>query len=1135
MVIAPNNCTANGLMRYLRASETACNLKAEEVRIYDDFLRDVDTLFALRMRAEEYWGGSPRGSPYNYSEHRFRAKTITGALPLEWEDVYAELFPSTDVPPRRLIVQIALNCTDEVRLISAGMRRILSRERVVTPIGRAQQIDTHCMRWLMMRPGRTTLEKAGTRQRIMAVVRREQFNTLENRVFKDFVIRCKSLADAYVNQLHEKFKSTGCAEYMAVKAFSTACIRAISNPEMESISSLSDLPNPNYVLQQDPKYSKIWRMYLKVMEQVRLAGRLWQRRDVIAKKISTLADYSKQRTSRDDFLYKSRVWFNPIGKSEDPFDVGVTHFATADKNLLERRKQQDVSHMISDHIGVIDLTGEDVYGDWIIAGGLHENASPRIQDDTYPLWDDVEQLVDSKRRDNPSVTELLKRKVADVCAVESICTTSFSDDKNNVLSFGSYARCLVGEYRTVDRELHQLVVLSPDDWDVYTQEAAIQAFSSIGRSNVRLLWRSIAAVLGCEALISPYVREDSFVVVMDFRNDGSILLSSLKYLREADKPRLIPQRAAFGNGSGKNGRHERIGKVDIRKVFQSRLVVDADVVCVTGCVPDTFGEQLSQYGIRCEVQRETLFDSDRVYRVLCGQSRFAMVIESADDDWLLHGARRFCREREKTVLYYDELEPMWVVGQDTISEQIIKYQLVPGDDRSKGGQEQIIAIPDRLMGIGAGNNAVEFLFHIGVLERDTPLHSYRQELSVERLATGIWLSGSIRVSPGQGMAITTVDATVPGVLRHPVELDYLRGMCLSRETIDGLEKRLPRSYPPVSARVEAYGIGYSSLYFGEDQMVEVKRYVMAYLRGRKTIKEIPNDLFYHVQNIRADELRKDDSPLRLLDRRNVFGNSQGQSRPYWLTEDEETQLLNQLVRDEISHPEICRRLLAWTYRGGHKRVALVAKKIVEEYKATINQPRGVNHRDGSVSLLANSLADPALKPQELDAVNTFIDRLRNGHSNANDYRLMYNILQFDSDFFKKFKLSERLMTELFTKLNIGLIDSRKREKPRPAIYQWILRCILYLLRYRESHRDFLRSAEMYRERFGRNDTDALEMAKVYKQVVDVLHIPFPGEANKVKMLREITGNFIRGSGCLEDILVLGGRGRWGVTMTFSML
>ena len=80
-----DNCTAEGLMRYLRASGTARNHSREIVEVYEKFLKDIEALFALRMRAEEYWNGSPRGSPYNYKEHRYVAKQADGALPLDFD------------------------------------------------------------------------------------------------------------------------------------------------------------------------------------------------------------------------------------------------------------------------------------------------------------------------------------------------------------------------------------------------------------------------------------------------------------------------------------------------------------------------------------------------------------------------------------------------------------------------------------------------------------------------------------------------------------------------------------------------------------------------------------------------------------------------------------------------------------------------------------------------------------------------------------------------------------------------------------------------------------------------------------------------------------------------------------------
>ena len=66
--------------------------------------------------------------------------------------------------------------------ISPHPRRILQRYRDNTPISRIQELDSACIRDYARRPGVTASEKAGARQCLLAVRRREQRDTLENRV-----------------------------------------------------------------------------------------------------------------------------------------------------------------------------------------------------------------------------------------------------------------------------------------------------------------------------------------------------------------------------------------------------------------------------------------------------------------------------------------------------------------------------------------------------------------------------------------------------------------------------------------------------------------------------------------------------------------------------------------------------------------------------------------------------------------------------------------------------------------------------------------------------------------------------------------------------------------------------------------
>jgi hypothetical protein len=308
------------------------------------------------------------------------------------------------------------------------------------------------------------------------------------------------------------------------------------------------------------------------------------------------------------------------------------------------------------------------------------------------------------------------------------------------------------------------------------------------------------------------------------------------------------------------------------------------------------------------------------------------------------------------------------------------------------------------------------------------------------------------------------------------------------------------------------------MYFDGYEMDKVRNCVLKYLCGKITIKEVPSDLFYHAQRITEQDLKDGDSPLRMLDRMNIFGNTLDAMRPSWLTESDEKSLLDKLVCDESHYPNICRRLLAWMYRGSHAGVGRVVKKVVAEYENRASQSAGIDAV--SCSLLSNTLSSVELKRFELDTVKVFIERLRHGFSNANDYRLLYNILQFDGEFFQKFNLPESLMMKIFQRLRIQLTRSRKDKSPQK--YQWIMKCLLYFLRYREEKPDFLRDKTTYALRFKRRDDIVEEMAQEYESITAELACCYLGENGKTfnNKLREVTLDFVKGSGKLPDILTI---------------
>lgn len=85
-------------------------------------------------------------------------------------------------------------------------------------------MDRPAMRWLARKPGRTVDERAGAGQRILATVRRETFDTLENSVAH----ACAGLAaDVAREWLLAHRKAQGSARYRRIDAFRSAC-RAIA-------------------------------------------------------------------------------------------------------------------------------------------------------------------------------------------------------------------------------------------------------------------------------------------------------------------------------------------------------------------------------------------------------------------------------------------------------------------------------------------------------------------------------------------------------------------------------------------------------------------------------------------------------------------------------------------------------------------------------------------------------------------------------------------------------------------------------------------------------------------------------------------------------------------------------------------
>jgi hypothetical protein len=180
-------------------------------------------------------------------------------------------------PRKALVVDIAERMQGRLPQVVAALRRILYRERLLLPAGRVAETDTACLRWMVRQPGETMAQKAAAnRQQLLGIARRESFDTLENRVLKDFLIRCALEGRRYlkseVGDNPDLLKSERAGK---VRRYHYLCADLGRAPIFENVASPPPAPRPNYVLQNDARYKEVWRHYVRLLKRDDEEDCLW--------------------------------------------------------------------------------------------------------------------------------------------------------------------------------------------------------------------------------------------------------------------------------------------------------------------------------------------------------------------------------------------------------------------------------------------------------------------------------------------------------------------------------------------------------------------------------------------------------------------------------------------------------------------------------------------------------------------------------------------------------------------------------------------------------------------------------------------------------------------------------------------
>ncbi|RDD60608.1 DUF2357 domain-containing protein [Ferruginivarius sediminum] len=197
----------------------------------------------------------------------------------ECEDLWREVSERWRAPaaPRDPEMDILVRHAREYRRlwpdIAERPRRLLNRRRELLPLNRVQELDTRCMEWLSQQPGNNIPERAGGRQRILALARHENPNTLENRVFRDLLERTHAASRDY---LRDRTRTRETERTRLVRSYGQECRRLAADAVESGVTSPPAHVQPNFVLQQDRRYRCVWKARQEMVQHGRTEDDLWQ-------------------------------------------------------------------------------------------------------------------------------------------------------------------------------------------------------------------------------------------------------------------------------------------------------------------------------------------------------------------------------------------------------------------------------------------------------------------------------------------------------------------------------------------------------------------------------------------------------------------------------------------------------------------------------------------------------------------------------------------------------------------------------------------------------------------------------------------------------------------------------------------
>lgn len=258
----------------------------------------------------------------------------------------------------------------KLETIASKLRHQLRRQAELMPVGKIQEMDAHCLRDYIRRPGVTAAQKAGAKQQLMGIQRYQDFNTPENK----FLVYFSQILHLNCYQYE---RSNGKQYRVEVEKFRSVIDLFQQQPIVEEIQTRQyKFTKPNYVLQQNTIYRTFYQAYLEYIQKRFEKERIWSFR---------------QRLLADTIyvcLTAALLQFQGIGVDSTLSIPGNS--ISEQGSYIQHGANINIKVFLQDKVYVFALTkpAKKQFGDCLLVWEVHQLDSNKLEKQRFvlPIW-----------------------------------------------------------------------------------------------------------------------------------------------------------------------------------------------------------------------------------------------------------------------------------------------------------------------------------------------------------------------------------------------------------------------------------------------------------------------------------------------------------------------------------------------------------------------------------------------------------------------------------------------------------------------------------------------------------------------------------------------------------------------------